>query len=167
MISLSGGRTLPTIRCPAEQHQQRDLGTTHIPTLLPSNLFPTGVTSVTSDNTNAGFIFQDDGGNLFAWGSNHYGNLGVGTSYNTVQTVTAIPMMQNVTAVHMSGSYTAFVTGDGELYMVGYNSEGQLGIPQLTPNEDRVLTPTLANIPGNVVTFRALENVKYAVTDGN
>ena len=71
-------------------------------------------------------------GDLYMWGYNNYGQLGVYTNVdkNTPVLVnnstTALPA-KSVKYVALGGSHSAAITKDGSLYIWGWNSYGQLG----------------------------------------
>ena len=80
-------------------------------------------------------FYLTESGDLYAWGDNRNGVLGLNASQNTVSTPTLV--MQNVAKVDTTQSIdfengntewmTAVLTKDGKLYTVGANGSGQLG----------------------------------------
>lgn len=93
-----------------------------------------------------------DNGDVWVWGRNAYGELGVGNTSNVLvpTKVTALNGV-NIVDVQLSKSYytysrhhTLFLADDGSLYACGYNAHGQLGIgntanqstPQLLSKSD-------------------------------
>ncbi|KAL7546681.1 hypothetical protein ACHAWF_010014 [Thalassiosira exigua] len=87
------------------------------------------------------YILGDDG-NITSCGWNFYGQLGDGTT--TASTGTSVDISgidSEVTDVYSgSTAYSAFIsTQDGELYGIGWNSYGQLGVNYSSPN--KVLVP--------------------------
>jgi alpha-tubulin suppressor-like RCC1 family protein len=79
-----------------------------------------------------GIMTLAETGDLFAWGSNNVGQLGIGYgggTHNTAKAVTAFPggvKAQKLVSTNFASSYGAVGT-DGQLYMWGYNTSGQLG----------------------------------------
>lgn len=73
----------------------------------------------------------DVNGNLYAWGVNHFGQLGLGHT-NNVSSATKLPMPNGfgVTwkSVSTSESHTLAIDSDGKLWAWGNNSENQLGL---------------------------------------
>lgn len=81
-----------------------------------------------------------DNGEVWAWGENLYGQLGVGNT-STVFVPTKVTALNgvNIVDVQLSKGYreysryhTLFLADDGSLYACGYNSVGQLGIGNTT-----------------------------------
>lgn len=72
----------------------------------------------------------DAAGNLYAWGANSDGQLGIG-SWSQQLTPTRVNGISDVVAVSSNGSavgnHTLALTGDGRLYAFGYNTYGALG----------------------------------------
>jgi len=70
-----------------------------------------------------------EGGDLYMWGSNYKGKLGVGDFENR-----AIPTMVNfgkpVADVEIGGIHATAITQDGQLYTFGCGSDGRLGHPE-------------------------------------
>ncbi len=68
------------------------------------------------------------GGNLYCWGENTYGELGLGntTPYNTPQQITS--PSASWSSVSTSGNDTCAITTTGALYCWGRNQYGELGI---------------------------------------
>ena len=65
-------------------------------------------------------------GEVYAWGSNSYGQLGLG--HNVDQNSPQIVCIKNVKAIACGNGHTIAITSNGEVYTWGLNSSGQLGI---------------------------------------
>ena len=63
-------------------------------------------------------------GSLWTWGSNHFGQLGDGT---TEHKYTPVKIMDNVAAVSAGSAHTAAIKTDGSLWTWGDNPYGELG----------------------------------------
>lgn len=85
---------------------------------------------------------------LFCWGTNGFGNLGVGDTTRRIVPTPVISMQSGVTFVS-SGNLHACAIKDGALYCWGDNAYGQLGDGTF----DQRLTPT------------AVTNMSFGVTD--
>ena len=64
-----------------------------------------------------------DNGDLYMWGLNTYGNLGINASYS----FEPVKVMENVQQFSIGNSHSGAITTDGSLYTWGNNSYGQLG----------------------------------------
>ena len=73
-----------------------------------------------------GALVEEDG-RLCTWGSNEFGQLGLGNYTNKI-TPTNVPGLSNVTAVSLGWNHNAAITADGSLYTWGANEYGQLGV---------------------------------------
>ncbi len=68
-------------------------------------------------------------GEVYAWGDNSYGQLGIGNTENQSSPV-KIESLSNVDEIYYDGSCCSVYAKmtNGEVYAWGYNSDGQLGI---------------------------------------
>ena len=95
-------------------------------------------------------------GQLYAFGNNAYGQLGVATNSGTgnanpTPTPVTLPgAIGPVTQIAAGEYHSLVVTSSGQLYAFGYNAYGELGIATnsgtVTPNP----TPTLVTLPGQI-----------------
>ena len=72
----------------------------------------------------------DDEGNLFSFGSNEFGQLGIGVDEDTLE-FTHTPQKVNLppcSQVSCGDYFTTCLTSQGDIYSFGYNSVGQLGL---------------------------------------
>ncbi|MGO9480245.1 MAG: hypothetical protein ACLP05_00495, partial [Candidatus Kryptoniota bacterium] len=91
-------------------------------------------------------------GNLYAWGYNEDGELGIGNynvSYSTPQKV-LLPV--TCTAVAAGSKYSLAIGSDGNLYAWGSNTYGQLGIGNTTGQN----TPQVVTLPNGVTDWTAV-----------
>ncbi len=103
-------------------------------------------------------LLLTESGELWAWGDNRYGQLGVG---DTRSRTAPVKVMEGVTAAAAGGWTSYALTGSGELWAWGSGEQGQLGVdtggaPQLTPI--KAMT--------NVTCIAAALNRAYAVSGG-
>ncbi|CAE7748417.1 UVR8 [Symbiodinium microadriaticum] len=73
-----------------------------------------------------------DSGELWTWGHNDYGQLGVGDTMNRHVPVKVSVNGQKIVAVAAGGHHTAAITDSGELWTWGRNGYGQLGVGDTT-----------------------------------
>ena len=86
----------------------------------------------------------DDNGNLYGWGRNDKGQLGLGHFNSPVLVPTALDMSNfdgDPTKVDLGGLHSLVITDQDKSYTFGDNSEGQLGIGNTTNQH----TPQLVN----------------------
>lgn len=109
----------------------------------------------------------DASGNLYAWGGNSDGQLGIG-SFSQAMTPTRVTGISDVVAVSSGGSsggrHTLALTGNGQLYAFGYNTDGRLGTGENQPK----WSPALVSGPTNFESAAAGRLHSVGVTtDGN
>ncbi len=89
---------------------------------------------------------EDVAGQLFAFGSNYYGQLGLGHDEERYTPTQAL-IGQKVKAVSAGDGHTMVITEDGQLFTFGWNNKGQLGLG----HNDNKNTPALVErISGKV-----------------
>jgi alpha-tubulin suppressor-like RCC1 family protein len=81
---------------------------------------------------------------LFVWGNNGSGQLGLGDLNNRV--TPTLSDLENVTNVQGGAAHSLFLTSDNKVYASGNNSFGQLG----TGNTNDTIRPVLIDVPGAV-----------------
>ncbi|MCC6473301.1 MAG: Ig-like domain repeat protein, partial [Burkholderiales bacterium] len=102
------------------------------------------------------------GGNVFAWGNNGNGQLGV-TEISEWWTPTQIPNLSGVTAVAAGNYYGVALKGDGTVWTWGYNGYGQLGDNSTT---SRAVPAQVSGLLG-VIAIAAGTDTSYALkSDG-
>jgi alpha-tubulin suppressor-like RCC1 family protein len=93
-------------------------------------------------------------GQLYAWGSNFFGQLGnethVGTATpNPTPTPVTLPgAVGSVVQIAAGGDDTLVATSSGQLYTFGENEDGQLGVETNIGTPEPTPTPALVALPG-------------------
>ncbi|XP_018392810.1 PREDICTED: RCC1 and BTB domain-containing protein 1-like [Cyphomyrmex costatus] len=108
---------------------------TTIPTLI-SSLRGTVIVKVACGNQHT--LALTDKGNLYVWGGNHYGQLGIGNqrdSYEPVLVKHRMGRVSDITAVH-SRSISIAVDEGGRIYVWGYWHGMSVLIPSATPSSN-------------------------------
>lgn len=82
---------------------------------------------------------------IYSFGSNGNYQLGIGTDED-VSSGTPVLMDERVRAISSGGNHTLFITESGELWGVGLNNSGQLGIDEPLKN---ITAPRRINTDGN------------------
>lgn len=93
-----------------------------VPALASSTGTANSPAGVEAGSGHAGLI--DANGSLWMWGNNNNGQLGNGS---TEDSIVPIKVMDNVVLVSCGGKHTAAIKTDGSLWMWGGNYDGQLG----------------------------------------
>lgn len=84
-------------------------------------------------------------GQLYTWGDNHYGQLGIGTTATTLaRQLISAPSGQRWTQVAAGYNFSLALCADGSLYTWGSNTNGQLGDGSATSRLAPVLVPAPA-----------------------
>jgi hypothetical protein len=104
----------------------------------------TDVAQVTAYGSHSLAVRTD--GTVWGWGSNSYGQLGDGTTYQRSLPV-QVPGLTGVVDVRTGWDCTIALKSDGTIWAWGANSVGQLG----NGTTDASLTPVQVNIPANVI----------------
>ncbi len=97
----------------------------------------------------------DSGGQLYAWGDNHYGQLGTTANNGSDtpnQTPALVPMPAGAGAIvqiSAGSDDTLVLTSTGRLYAFGDNSDGQLGNHVHTGAAVANPSPTVVAVPGD------------------
>eukprot|EP00798_Chlamydomonas_sp_ICE-L_P031713 gene31713-biopygen6566 len=100
--------------------------------VIPRRVYPKPLT-----NTESAYLFtgaaQDHSacvrnGELFVYGRNDYGQLGLGHTSNTITVPTKVPGINNASLVACGEGFTLCVRTDGTAISTGLNDNGQLGI---------------------------------------
>lgn len=87
--------------------------------------------NVLTVSADAGYVLAlKNDGTVWAWGSNGANSLGNGKNIkegNTYPTPTRISGLANVTAISAGGQNSIYLNGDGSVWVMGQNSDGQRG----------------------------------------
>ena len=94
-------------------------------------------------NAHGCIVLQD--GNIYSWGTNQYGQLGIGTT-TQVFTWVPVPNFTNAVQVVCGSQHTCALKTDGTVYCWGNNGSGQLGDGTVTQRNSPVQVPGLTEI---------------------
>ncbi len=140
-------------------HGQQGDGTTSSKSFFQKIAFPAGAGNVrylACSHTPGGpgdaeaIYALMDNGDVYSWGYNGYGQLGLGDANNRTFPTKISMFNRNVRAVIAGGGnygHVAFITTDNKLYLCGYNAQGQIG-DGTTSNKT---IPVLVDVGGAVV----------------
>jgi len=91
-------------------------------------------------------VVSENGKNqVYSWGHNYYGQLGVGDKNNRFSPC-LVAMAENVTQVSAGYFHSMALTNHGRVYLWGNNSYGQLGMKNVTETLTPVCHPTLQDV---------------------
>jgi alpha-tubulin suppressor-like RCC1 family protein len=116
----------------------------------------TTFTEITSIPTNITFISSgcqhtlalDENGDVWSWGQNSYGPLGLGHN-NNQPTPTKVILPSPITQISVGGNFSAALSKEGVLFLWGYSSHGQIGLG----STDHKNTPQQLPLSETVVYF--------------
>ncbi|NLH98577.1 MAG: hypothetical protein GX446_03690 [Chthonomonadales bacterium] len=112
------------------------------PTLVSGPI--TGVKAIAGGYGHSMVLLND--GRLFAWGWNGYGQLGLGDKRDRLAPVEVTELLgRRVAAVSAGFAHTLAITEDGALWAWGLNSDGQLGLGDVSPRLAPVRVAGLAH----------------------
>ncbi|MCX6141425.1 MAG: T9SS type A sorting domain-containing protein, partial [Candidatus Kapabacteria bacterium] len=130
--------------------------------MLPEIRFREGC--VTYGYENSGSVrFASDSGDVYVWGSNKHGQLGLSDAYIKAPTKINLPMP----CIALAGGtmHTIALLRDGTVWSWGDNTYGQLGNPFLgVPYATSTITPVKAIGLNDVVEIAAAGTSSYAIT---
>ncbi|WP_339250843.1 fibronectin type III domain-containing protein [Paenibacillus sp. FSL P2-0136] len=101
------------------------------------------VTGISAGQTHSLALKSD--GTVWAWGSNYYGELGLGTTGNKYAP-TKIPSLSGVKAISAGMFYSLALKNDGSVWAWGMNMNGQLGNGSTTDSMIPVKVNSLVNV---------------------
>jgi len=95
------------------------------------------------------FIWRRIASELWVWGNNYYGQLGIGdTTKRILPTELTAFRGKPIAQVACGGNHTMVLLGNGELWAMGRNNEGQLG---LGDSKDRTTPEQVTALAGRKV----------------
>ncbi len=110
-----------------------------------------------------GMALRNDG-QVFVWGANGSGRLGLGQDGGAFATPVALPGLVGITAIAAGERFSMALRADGTLFTWGDNSQGQLGLGDVQAR----LSPTAVSGTGVVVAIAAGANHALALrSDGS
>lgn len=110
-----------------------------------------------------GMALRSDG-QVFVWGANGSGRLGLGQDGGAFATPVVLPGLSGITAIAAGESFSMALRADGTLFTWGDNSQGQLGLGDALAR----LSPTAVPGTGAVVAIAAGANHALALrSDGS
>jgi alpha-tubulin suppressor-like RCC1 family protein len=91
----------------------------------------------------------DANGNVYAWGMNDHGQLGLGRSdTNPNAEPFQVPGLSNIVAIAAGYRHSMALRNDGTVFAWGFNSTGQLGQGTIGSNTTCACNPTPTAVPG-------------------
>jgi len=155
----------------------RHLGSTgrvspHTRTAVTTPTRVPGITDVVAFGGGSGvYAIITSNGNLYTWGSNSSGNLGLGYTgnyhrmFNTeaLASPRRVQGISNVVAISIGNGHSLALTAEGNLYSWGSNSHGQLGFGDTGHNVFRRYPQRIPSI-SNVMAISAGDRYSAAVT---
>ena len=106
------------------------------------------------------FYAIDNSGNVYSWGYNGYGQLGLGTTADQL-TPALVPNLSSVSEIYVNGYTTYALTIDGDVYAWGKNNYGQVGCGNTTTQKSPVKINVLSDI--NIIVCKS--DVAFAIND--
>jgi len=133
------------------------------PLVVPG--LPSNITSIAAGPDTSFAVTTS--GNVYAWGSNANGQLGLGNTVSPVKSPTLSNSITNVVQVASGGAHTLFLKNDGTVFAVGYGSGGRLGDGLDTSSSTPVQCKISAVTPlTGVVAVGSSSLCSYALTKG-
>jgi alpha-tubulin suppressor-like RCC1 family protein len=141
-----------------------------VPVAVSAGAIPAGVRIVAISAGIYHSLAVDENGQVYAWGYNAYGQLGINSTNNSPVPVAvlpgAIPAGVKITKV-WAGGYHSVAQGDnGKLYAWGYNPYGQLG-NNSTANSSVPVAVAAGAIPAGVSIVRFATGYAHSIAVGD
>jgi len=113
-------------------------------------------------------LYVTSDGKLWAMGGNFYGQLGNGATSGNNANPMPVQVATNVTAVAAGGAHSMYLTNDGKLWAMGWNTFGQLGDGTTTNRASPVQVMLSPGVPVTNVTAIAVGGYHslYVTSDG-
>ncbi len=99
------------------------------------NIDPNGLVNIATISAgDSHCLALDNKGNVWSWGDNHYGQLGVGSQTNHYTPVKVVggeqgtDYLSDIVSIAAGYWYNVAITGDGEIYTWGMGGNGRLGL---------------------------------------
>ncbi len=101
----------------------------------------TGVKAIDAGNNHKLALKED--GTVWAWGGNHFGQLGNGNLDNSYTTPVEVKGLANVKSISAGDYHNIALKGDGTVWAWGMNDKGELGvgISNKQPDKGQVVLP--------------------------
>ena len=104
------------------------------------------------------------GGTVWCWGANSYGQLGTGTATDAGAAMAVqASVISNATAIACANDYTCALVGGGAVDCWGFNGEGQLGNGSMMTS---VPTPQLVSLPAATALTAANDHTCAVISGG-
>ena len=125
------------------------------------------ITEIVPNQDGYGYFFAiNSSGQVFSWGYNGYGQLGLGTTANQL-TPALIPNLPAVSEIILSGYTSYAITTEGDVYAWGLNDYGQIGngttTNKTTPNKVGIVSDVEELICEGKTVFALTESKKVYV----
>ncbi len=112
-----------TLTCSSGYHAEDGQCITDVQTDVPTTISTQIQISAGDDHT----LYLDQNGDVWAWGSNKKGQLGISSIKNKVLSPTKIESLKNIVAISTQNDHSLALDQDGHVWSWGWNKYGQLG----------------------------------------
>ena len=149
--------------CGSNYYGQLGLGSDEKKVSIPTKVnLPGTIKELIADSDSVYAMLED--GSLYAWGDNNYfGQLGVGSENEYVNTPTKVNLPGTIKELITIGDSVYAMLEDGSLYAWGFNPVGCLGIGS---ENEYVNTPNKVNLSGTIKELNYFGSV-YALMEDN
>ena len=134
-------------------------GLTPIVVSLPNGAIPTAIAAGGSHSLAIG-----SDGNLYAWGGNAAGQLGNGSTTNSLTPIlVSLPVGVAPIAIAAGYQHSLAIGSDGNLYAWGYNADGELGNSTTVQSP----TPVVVSLPAGVIPINISAGYQHSLAIGS